>query len=330
MNQISIFKKELSLIIDEVKIFNPISIVLYGGYSRDEGGIIKKNKTKYPYNDFDILLIVRKTIKNSQLVKIEKELKKKINIKWIDFTQKTIKEISRPGGTVFYYDLKYYGKVLYGNKDVLNHIPEINNCKIDKIEIDKLFSTRIWTFLGCFPEKSFTTINGEESRFFKNQMSKAILCLVDVFLIDKRIYTTLYSDKIPLIKKHHKDLYELSKWAYKEKLTPSSGNMSGEEVRVFHLKVINIYFEVMISIMSKTKTFPGLINHFRFSTEENIKNIYYKVFYGRSYLKKKLCMIYLTYSFIDNKYFKVAQKLHGQISGLDNVKSFDVIRKDLI
>ena len=330
MNQINIFKKELSLIIDEVKIFNPISIVLYGGYSRDEGGIIEKNKTKYPYNDFDILLIVKKKIKNSQLVKIEKDLKKKINIKWIDFTQKTINEISRPGGTVFYFDHKYYGKVLYGNKDILNHIPEINNCKIDKIEIDKLFSTRIWTFLGCFPEISFTTINGEELRFFKNQMSKAILCLVDVFLIDKRIYTTLYSDKIPLIKKHYEDLYELFKWAYEEKLTPSSGKMSGQEVRVFYLKVINMYFEIMIGLIPKTKTFPGLINHFRFSTEENIKNIYYRIFYGRSYMKKKLCMIYLTYSFIDKKYFKVAQKLHEEITGLNNDQTFDIIRKDLI
>ena len=327
MNQIKLFEKELNIIIEGLKILDPISIVLYGGYSRGEGGVINSCN---PYNDFDILLIVTKRIKNSQLVKIEKELKKKINIKWIDFTQKTIKEISRPGNTVFYYDLKNYGKVLYGIKDVLNYIPEIKNYKIDKIEIDKLFSTRIWTFLGCFPEKSFITINGEESRFFKNQMSKAILSLVDVILIDKRIYTTLYSDKIPFIKKHYKDLYELSKWAYKEKLNPSSGKMSGEEVRVFYLKVVNIYFEVMISLISKTKTFSGLINHFRFSLDENIKNIYYKVFYGRSYMKKKLCMIYLTYSFIDNKYFKVAQKLHEEINGLSNDQTFDIIRKDLI
>ena len=50
MNQINIFKKELSLIIDEVKIFNPISIVLYRDYSRDEGGIIEKNKMILTYS----------------------------------------------------------------------------------------------------------------------------------------------------------------------------------------------------------------------------------------------------------------------------------------
>lgn len=327
MSQIKLFEKELNIIIEGLKILNPISIVLYGGYSRDEGGVINSYN---PYNDFDILLIVKKKIKNSQLVKIEKGLKKKINIRWLDFTQKTVNEISKAGSSVFYYDLKYYGKVLYGDKDVLRFIPEIKNYEINRSEIDKLFLTRIWTFLGCFSDKSFTKINGEELRFFKNQMSKAILCLVDVILIDKRQYTTLYSDKIPLIKKDNKDIYELSKWAYKEKLNPSSGNMNGEEVQIFYLKVINMYFDIMISIMSKTKSFSGLINHFKFSIKENIKNIYYKVFYGRSYLKKNLCMIYLTYSFIDYEYFKVAQKLYGQISGLGNDQSFDVIRKGLI
>jgi hypothetical protein len=329
MNQIKIFKKEISIIVQEIKAFDPISIILYGGYSRDEGGIIQTSKKLLPYNDFDVLIVVNRKIKESLLIEIKEKLLKKINIKWIDFTQKTLRELSRSPKSVFTYDLKYYGKVVYGDTKIKKLIPNINPKEILKSEIDILFSTRLWAFVGCFEKKSFDDITGEEARFFKNQMSKAILSLTDAILIENKKYTTLYSEKIPQIEKHNKDLYDLAKWAYKEKLEPAFDNMKSDEVKSLYLKVINLYFEVMISLIPRTKTFSGLVNHFRFSFKENIKNMYYKIFYKRSYLKNKICMIYITYSVIDNKYFINAQKLHHKITGVNKSQTWDEIRLDL-
>ena len=55
-------KKDLELIIKRLTEYKPISIILYGGYGRDEGGWFEENNNWQPYNDYDILIVLKKKI----------------------------------------------------------------------------------------------------------------------------------------------------------------------------------------------------------------------------------------------------------------------------
>ena len=67
---------------------DPIAIILYGGYGRNEGSwVLSELIEPRPYNDFDIALIHEQKISDIQKENIKKAIKKKVEIKWVDISQ---------------------------------------------------------------------------------------------------------------------------------------------------------------------------------------------------------------------------------------------------
>ncbi|BDY04072.1 hypothetical protein [Ferrimonas sp. YFM] len=235
---------------------NIISIYLYGGYGRDEGSwVLEKEdgQTRVkPYNDYDIALIVKNKFSLSELRKLEDELKQHLEVKWIDLSQyKTINlKLFKP--TIKNYDFKYASKWIYGDKDVLGNIPTIDRKSITLKDVETLYITRLWTLLGSFPEKGLVEMSKEEEMFFRNQMAKSILAIVDNILVLNKDYDASYIKRVKILENHSNDndLLDLSKWALEEKLFPKSEGMSAEQVKELYEKVNTLYFKYFYSTLS--------------------------------------------------------------------------------
>jgi hypothetical protein len=254
-NQTDLFKTCLDEIIENVRLHNVISIILYGGYGRNEGSIvINQNNEVKPYNDFDIMLIVKSKIDKDVLKEKSIALAKSTGINWVDLSQMTLSDLKLLKPSIYNYDLKYASKVLYGDKNILNVIPEIQSKNLPLKEVETLFLTRIWTLVGCLDNKGLLIDrSGDDVRFFRNQMAKSVLAIVDILLINLGEYNFSYKVRVQLIKKHYSwrpELISLSEWALDEKLFPKSLFMSKEEISDLYNQVIRLFFKEMFSSLS--------------------------------------------------------------------------------
>ncbi len=134
---------DLKLIRECLIDFQPLSIILYGGYGRGEGSWVwYNNENCVPYNDYDILMILEKKIPEEIIKSIRKKLAQDIGIRWVDIGQKTPKELKKLRPSIYNYDLKYASKVIYGEEYILDQIPHIDVSKLPLEEGNILFKVR--------------------------------------------------------------------------------------------------------------------------------------------------------------------------------------------
>ena len=251
-----ILERDIHRIKSALNSIRMISAILYGGYGRNEGSwIIENNGDCRPYNDYDILLVVREKIPAEQIERLRKDLAKQIGIRWVDIGQKTPAELKKLKPSIYNYDLKYASKVIQGDSNILNLIPEIDAAKLPLKEGETLFFTRLWTLLGSLDEKGFSVERvGEESRFFRNQMAKAILAVVDVLLLQKGAYHPSYKERVKRVNKLYpekKNLCDLAEWALEEKLFPKAPDMTVDEIKKLYQKVHRHFFNEMYGLLTK-------------------------------------------------------------------------------
>lgn len=219
-----------------------ISIYLCGGYGRNEGAWLHdKNGKIVPYNDYDLTLIVdNKNLNNIEIIRTE--LAKILSIRWIDIDLLTLKDLKKLKPTIKSIDLINGSRLIYG-KDVVRNIT-LNSKKIGYYDVETLYFTRIWCLLGSF-EGKFHDLSIDESIFFKNQMAKALLATMDVYLILHKMYTSSYIERVKIIKTIIADsqYIKLIDWALKEKLRPTTVALKKEEMRQLYDKVYTIYFD---------------------------------------------------------------------------------------
>jgi hypothetical protein len=248
-----VFNKDIKTIVDEIKSHDVISIYLYGGYGRGEGSWLIKDNTIKPYNDYDIAIIVSKYLSENSLDNIKKNLKKKIDIKWIDIIQYTLSDLKLFKPTIQNYDFKYASKFLYGEKNVRSLIPVMTTNEITLKDIETLYFTRLWTLIGSFNKNGLVEMPEKEEIFFRNQMAKSVLAIVDVVLLLNKSYDFSYKRRIELLKSHSNDkiLLKLSKWALDEKLFPKYRGMTSKEIKELYQDVNSLFFKYFFEGLSE-------------------------------------------------------------------------------
>ena len=289
--------QDLKLIIDLLNTnvnSEIISIVLYGSYGRGEGAFYNIGDETFTYNDYDLLLIVSELIDEKKISELKNLISVKTYIKWIDLSQMLQSNLRYLKPTIFNYDLKYGSKVIWGNTSVLNYININKSSKIPYCEIETLYFTRLYTFIGSLKKDSFKTgVKSEESRFFRYQMAKAIFSVVDCELILAQQYSHSYREKANLISSFKPELKDLSKWALKEKLSPINPDMNNEDVIALYTEVIQAFHKSMHKGLSKLYKRDIIstkkhIFYFNFS----VKHIFVLL---KSLIKKKIYFNYLKY-----------------------------------
>ncbi len=237
---------------------DPVAIVLYGGYGRGEGSWYQDPPgTWHPYNDYDILIVTTQHPPRPRVIEVEKSLAEEIGIRWIDISLKTPHALRSAHPSILNYDTKYASRVLYGDSTILDQMPDIDPSQLPGVEAKILYTTRLYTFLGCLDESGFDeTLRNEASRFFRNQMAKAVLGVIDVMLLAQGRYDSSYRERTRRILELHPDradLQRLCQWALEEKLRPRAPEMD-------HDAVLDLYHEVRDLFLAQM--YPALSHHF--------------------------------------------------------------------
>lgn len=270
--QANIVKNHLQVIVDRcLKLQSDlVAIILCGGFGRDEGSWFKgEDGTWKPYNDYDLSIVTRDMIPAVALKTLANDLSREIGIKWIDLNQIHPDEMKRLQPSILNYDFREASKVIYGDATVLDNIPMIDRTTLPMQEVHTLFFTRLYTLLGSLGEKGCDKVlDGEMSRFFRNQMAKAILAVVDVLLLAKGEYDASYCDRVKKVAKLYpekNEFIELSQWALAEKLRPQAPLMNPDDVRCLYGRVHRCYFIEMYRGLSiyfgKSVNGPADVEH---------------------------------------------------------------------
>lgn len=231
----------------------PEAILLCGGYGRGEGAWFEdENGNPTPYNDYDVAVITEKPLSREKYKVLRKDLASEIGINWVDIDCYTQFQLTRMRPTIHNVDLFYASTLLWGDKN-WNQNRTLNPKKIGKGDITRLYYTRMWTFLGPITEKKID-LDIVGSRFFCNQMAKAVLAGCDMRLVAKHQYTTSYKERVRIVCDNYlKDerFKELCCWAIKEKLSPSSKLMTSSEVMSLYDKAYSFFVDSFTVAMGR-------------------------------------------------------------------------------
>ena len=252
-----ILQQHLQLIIDACAQLCPTlrAIILYGGFGRDEGSWFQDEQGVWrPYNDYDICVITNRKAPKAKVKDVEQSLAKKIGINWIDLGQLSPEEMKGLRPSIKNYDFKNASKVIHGDATVLDMIPEIDATTLPMKEAQVLYFTRLYTLIGSLDKNGLEQdLQGEASRFFRNQMAKAILAVVDVLLLAKGAYDASYRKRVERVAELYpekENFLELGRWALDEKLRPQSPKMKSPEVRQMYQSVHSYYLPQMYRALS--------------------------------------------------------------------------------
>ena len=343
-SQIETFKKEFDLIKRYIQDKEIISVILYGGYGRNEGAeYIDEVGNKTLFNDIDLLLVVKNKLSPKTISNFKNKLLNEININWIDITQKTIFQLRKSNKSVFNYDLKYYSTILKGDRNILINIKDFSPDLIDHNEIKILFVTRIWCFLGCFDENGIGPLIGFKSAFFKNQMSKAIFGIIDSILISENSYVAHYYQKKELFMKKYSGKYKvLTKYidfAFENKFSPNGELLTKDQADKIYKDLSNQFLIIMSEILGKIyrkKVSNGfqMVNLFKYDLSLNLKTILFKILNHerQNELNILICRIFTLFCVFDEKYNKYALKYFNKISDKNTLREFDFdfIRSNIV
>ncbi len=137
--------------------FGVISIILTGGFGREEGSVIIKDEKVMPLNDYDIMLVSKKyphlfnKAKISLLsMHISKDITDKIGIT-TDILPIFYDKLKKLPNSIFNYETKYGSKILWG-KNVINEMPNYDAKNIPLFEGIILLFTRIYSLLYGHPK----------------------------------------------------------------------------------------------------------------------------------------------------------------------------------
>ena len=231
------------------------ALVLYGGYGRGEGSWYRDEDGWHPYNDYDLIAVVKHKVSQETVKQLRTDLAVEVGIQWVDLGQKTRRQLTHLKPSIYNYDLKYASTVIYGDPAILGVIPPMDPTRLPLREALTLFITRLWTFLGSLDEAGLgQDLTGEDARFFRNQMAKALLAAVDAALLMKGGYDASYRLRMERVQ----SLYALSErrqqlfqWALDEKLRPQELEMGAEEVETLYDDVHGIFRSFMLEALSR-------------------------------------------------------------------------------
>ena len=267
-----------------------LGIFIYGSLGRNEGALVESEHGIISlYNDLDLLFVVQKPLLSLYLEELADTLKKELSVEWIDISQKSISNIRRLRTNIFTYDLRHGSRQIYGDIELKDEIPSFQKSSLTLKDAEVLYYTRLWTFMGSVPTDGFTVqLSKGELMFFKYQMAKAVLAVVDSILLRHKMYSVSYSNRVNTISKicpGDKDFVRLARWALNVKLEPCDKLMSPTEVCELYVRVAKSFLKEFFECLSEyyTKNIHSthdLISGWRWKQSESINYLKHFILTG--------------------------------------------------
>ena len=232
-----------------------VALVLGGGYGRGEGSWYRDDKGRWhPYNDYDVFVIADRALGKTNRRKLEVDLAQQlgITVDLIEYSKPQLQELKL---SIKSLDLKYASQVFYGDERILDEIPDFEANKIPLKEVETLYFTRLQTFGGGLSSGAWRRgVSGEQSRFFRNQMAKAVLAGVDAILVESGEYDPSYRTRVERLSgfKHLKSQeIERAKWALAEKLNPRDDPLDPEKLVCLYRDSYGFFEKNMFRVLGR-------------------------------------------------------------------------------
>lgn len=279
---------------------NLSALVLAGGYGRGEGGIVKINGVEKPYNDLDLVPVLKKNSPKAalDLLPLSRKFAEKLAIH-VDFSRPLTEALIRQlPHKLMWQDLLNGHIILFGDKDILTrNMPEYMRHSLPVIEASHLLLNRgaglIWSLaiLEGYLENN-------DPDFVRRNYFKAALAMGDAVLIANSRHQTSYRGRDNLLESlgnaidfpGRDELMPLYRRALHFKFSPDSE--SGFEADKSKLKQLaSMFVDVFISIESQRmgRNFAGAAeysaaNSIREAAEHSLKklprNLYHNLRHG--------------------------------------------------
>ncbi|MDK2857118.1 MAG: hypothetical protein PWQ29_842 [Verrucomicrobiota bacterium] len=179
------------------------ALVLLGGYGRGEGSpLIGPGGEELPFNDYDLIVVTDSMdpLLKRDLKKLEKKLSEEIGLP-VDLYPYLKQKLPKCEFSLLNYEMKYGHRVIRGDKDILDAMPDYPHEGIPLSEGTRLLMNRGKLLLDvkcrlAQPEP----LNAEERQCCLKFMSKADLAFGDCALLLHRAYDLSYTVKKERIK----------------------------------------------------------------------------------------------------------------------------------
>jgi len=176
---------------------NLVALVLGGGYGRGEGGVLRVSGEEQPYNDLDLVLVVRRktAVPWDAIRRIQHKYASLTGIE-VDFSRPlTVDDIRGWPPTLMWSDLLQGHRVLDGDADILTaNAPDLQSDRLMPVEATRLLLNRgaglLWALYiarGCEP--------APDQDFIRRNYYKCALALGDALLISHGRFTTGYTGR---------------------------------------------------------------------------------------------------------------------------------------
>lgn len=176
---------------------NLVALVLGGGYGRGEGGVLRIAGEERPYNDLDLVLIVRRKtgIPWDSLHGIQHKYASLIGIE-VDFSRPlTVDDIRNWPATLMWTDMLHGHTVLFGPADILAaHAPDLRPERLKPVEATRLLLNRGAGLLWAM-RTARNTEAAPDPDFVKRNYYKCGLALGDALLIAHGRFATPYTGR---------------------------------------------------------------------------------------------------------------------------------------
>ena len=284
-NDLEIIKKEIFKEFDGVEC-----ILLGGGFGREEGSVVVYKSKIQPLNDYDIYIVSENKLNHEKIQLIRSRLSSLIKIRQIDIDIKTKKDLQQSKKSIADYDLKYASKLIYGNSDILNFMPDFKPNEINLTESLIPINLYLISIIQSYPFE----FNYENIFWGKQQISKSILGWSMAMLVSEGVYHESYVKRQKIFKEltNDNERIDLVNFATNFKIKPTLDSEIDWEV--LWNKNLKIHLSVLYEIYSK-------------------------------YYKKKINNIFDVIDCIKNNYINRLKKIIGFISG----KNFYLKRENL-
>jgi len=194
------------------------ALILAGGYGRGEGGIVVLNGCERPYNDLDLIPVLKSQDQKAEslLLPISRKYAGRLGIH-VDFSRPlTRAAIGRLPHKLMWQDLLHGHIVISGDQEILiKHMPSLMRETLPMIEASHLLLNRgaglIWS-IGILEGY----IENSESDFVRRNYFKAALALGDALLIAHGRHQTAYRGRDRLLEK----LADEVSFPYRQELLP--------------------------------------------------------------------------------------------------------------
>jgi hypothetical protein len=280
------------------------AVILGGGYGRGEGGVfICADGNKKLYNDLDLFIITRNlgcdkiNNINKAMSALGKQLTEEIGVD-IDFgPAKNIRDLSKLPFTMMWQELREGHIVIYGNKDILDSLPDYSLNELPFTEGVRLLLNR-GTGLLFAKKKLEAGLSDEDERdFIGRNLYKAALACGDVFLLANHKYSSSTKKRFEIIesfgkKKLDEDDINLYREAVEFKFSPEILPM--DKLNELYDKILVMFEKACFSFFSLCYNLPlntlwelkSALSSDSFSKHSGIKEIIKNFVLNMVYMRK--------------------------------------------